>query len=298
MLRPLSTDQRLLAPALIAVLVLLAACEDEPDEDQIGKGDEYVAIGDSYTAAPSTGEPAAQNFCQQTVVNYPHQIADAIGLELQDHSCNGANTSNVVSPQTTVGTGELIQDPQIDGIDEDTDLVTFRLGANDFGLIARTFGCATAYAQGTLGSSPNPCSTLDATTPQGPADDLADDLVANVQTALETISDRAPNARIVVIGYPQILPPSGSCDLFPLPPGDEEWARGIIDSFNDALREGADAVDATYIDMFEASAGHDTCSDDPWMAGIQAPLGDAAIWHPYPKESEMVAELVLEELDA
>jgi hypothetical protein len=49
--------------------------------------------------------------------------------------------------------------------------------------------------------------------------------------------------------------------------------------------------------MFKASAGHDTCSDDPWMAGIGAPEGKAVPWHPYPKEAEVVTRLVLAELE-
>lgn len=302
--RPLSTDRRLLASATgLAVLVLLTACGDVPKEESdeeyvVGRGDTYVAFGDSYTAAPGTGARAdsAPLPCRQTDVNYPHQIAEKTGVELVDNSCNGAETKNVRRPQVTPK-GLDINPPQLEGLDERTDLVTFRMGANDFGLIFRIFGCASGFARELVSDEPNTCRDLDSAAPDGGAEELMDDVATNVEDALEAIRDRAPDARIIVIGYPQILPPEGSCKLIPLPEGDDEWARGIIDGFNEALREGADAVDASYVDMFEASAGHDTCSEDPWMAGIGVAAGEKSVpWHPYQKESEVVARLVLDEL--
>lgn len=287
--------------ALLLVGTALVACEDEPDETDVptyavGEGDHYVAIGDSYTAAPGTGTYSEWQACQQSVVNYPHQIASATGVELTDNSCNGANTSNVSAPQKTKNTGKLIRPPQLKGLDEETDLVTFRLGANDYNLIGGIFTCALVAARGGFGDQPHPCTDLAADAEGGGPDELLDDVATNVENALATISDHAPDAKIIVIGYPQILPAEGACPVIPLPEGDTAWARGLIDGFNDALRAGAETVDATYIDMFEASAGHHTCSDDPWMAGIRVEDGGTVPWHPYHAETEAVAELVLAEL--
>lgn len=291
--------------ACLALASLLAACDDSPEKKPgdtatyaYGEGDQYVAIGDSYTSAPGSG-PAAKGSpagCSQTSVNYPHRIAEATGMELLDHSCNGANTTAVLGPQETVTSHQVIQEPQVDGIDDDTDLITFRLGANDYSLINRTFQCSIAYAGRKLGSSEAPCTALDASSKGGPAAEALAELTTNVQTVLADLRDRAPNARIIVIGYPQILPATGSCDLFPLAPGDEAWAHEILDGLNDALKAGAESIDAPYIDMAAASEGHDTCSDEPWMAGIKAVPGAAAIFHPFTAEGQAVAQLVLAEL--
>lgn len=287
------------AAACLALVVPLAACDDSnaPDGAQyvIGEGDQYVAFGDSYTAAPGTGAVTKAGGCKQSAVNYPHRIAEETGVELRDNSCSGADTSDVAEPQETPK-GLLINDPQVEGLDDDTDLVTFRLGANDFQLIFRIFFCANAQANGNLGTGAQPCTDLDQRSPKGAADQVMDDVATNVESALGTIRDRAPDARIFVIGYPQILPPEGSCDLFPLPEGDEEWARGIVDGLNEALESGADTVDATYIDMFDVSAGHDTCAEEPWMAGREMQTG-AVAFHPYAAESQAVAQLVLAELE-
>lgn len=297
MIRPLAATA-----ACLALAASLAACDDgsgkKSDEPGyvFGEGDQYVAIGDSYTAAPGTGPAVEDNGCAQTAVDYPHRIAEATGMDLQDHSCNGANTSNVTDAQKTVATDKLIQDPQIDGIDDDTDLVTFRLGANDYGLINRTFQCSLAFSRGILGTTPQPCTALDKTSNQGSSEEALAEVATNVAAALKAIQEKAPDARIMVIGYPQILPPEGSCDLFPLPPGDDDWARSVYAGLNDALKTGAEAIGATYIDMTGPSEGHDTCSDDPWMAGKDSVPGAAVAFHPFTAEGQAVAQLVLAEL--
>ena len=300
MLRPLAA-----ATACLALTASLAACDGSEEKKpnggasyRLGEGDQYVAIGDSYTSAPGTGPKAAGSpaSCSQTSVNYPHRIAEATGAELADHSCNGANTTAVLGPQETVNSHQLIQEPQIDGVGDDTDLITFRLGANDYSLINRTFQCSIAYARHSLGSSEAPCTALDASSQGGPAEQALAKLKTNVQDVLGDLKDRAPNAKIIVIGYPQILPASGTCDLFPLAPGDEAWAHEILDGLNDALQAGAESIDAPYIDMTGPSEGHDTCSDDPWMAGLKPVPGAAVAFHPFTAEAQAVAQLVLDEL--
>lgn len=288
----------LLAAAGIALVVLLAACDDEPErepeseETAIGPGDQYVALGDSYTAAPGTGPVTEQNGCQQTEVNYPHRIAEATGAELADNSCNGANTSNVINPQETAK-GLLIRPPQIEGIDGDTDLVTIRLGANDYELIKRIFNCA--YFQGASAAG-TPCQDVDATAGENALDNRVVDVTDNLGNVVEEIEKRAPDARIILIGYPHLAPAEGTCDELPLPAGDYAYARRIIDGLNDALETVADDHDLTFIDMEGPSEGHDICGDEPWMAGPTLPVEGATPWHPYAAEGEAVADLVLEEL--
>jgi hypothetical protein len=50
----------------------------------------YVALGDSYTAAPLVLPiaPNAPGDCLQSAVNYPHLTASALGLSLRDRSCS------------------------------------------------------------------------------------------------------------------------------------------------------------------------------------------------------------------
>ncbi len=277
--------------AFVTALTALTSCSDEPDKGDftLGPDDQYVALGDSYTAAPGTGRESTDN-CRQSVIDYPHQIAEATGADLVDNSCSGADTSHLTQAKPGTDRG-----PQLDAITEDTDLVTMRLGANDYNSIARVFTCATLFEASAPGT---PCADADATLGGGAEslDSRLPDVQANLDRAVDEIEDRAPDARIILIGYPHLAPAEGTCELLPLPAGDYAYARRVIDGLNDALETVAEEHDLAFIDMEGPSEGHDTCGEEPWMAGPVPEPGAAAPWHPYAAEGEAVAGLVLAEL--
>ncbi len=288
MKRPLATA--VVGLALLTALTALSACDDEPEQKgpTLGPGDQYVALGDSYTAAPGTGTESQDN-CRQSIVDYPHQIAEATGADLVDNSCSGANTSHLTEAKIGTDAG-----PQLDAVNEDTDLVTMRLGANDFNLIGRIFFCSRLFRSDLPGT---PCADADAKRGADSLDSRLPEVQANLDRAVDDIEDRAPDADIILIGYPHVAPAEGTCALLPLPVGDYDYARRVIDGLNDALEAVADDHDLTYIDMEGPSEGHDTCGEEPWMAGPVPVPGAAAPWHPYAAEGQAVAELVLEELN-
>lgn len=284
--------------ALASVVLALASCrpgdQEEGDPDvgyAIGPGDTYVALGDSYTAAPRTGAMDLSDGCLRSEVNYPHRIAEETGATLIDSSCAGARTSTLTGPQETHDGGS--HPAQLDSLDEETDLVTIRIGANDYNLFARMVLCVILHK----GEDGSPCADDDETLGEGSVDERIDDVEDNVVAALEEIEERAPNARVLVIGYPHIVPEEGRCALLPLPAADYDFARRIMTGFNTALRGAADRAGVEYVDMEPVSEGHDICGDEPWIAGIQVTGGNATPWHPYPQESQAVAGLVLKELE-
>jgi len=298
--------QRYAVPVVLLTLAAtVAACTDEPTQPRetrhtIGKGDEYVALGDSYTAAPGTGPKVANNGCFNTTVNYPHRVAAATGATLVDNSCNGATTNALTVPQL-IRNGTDETDPQLDAVDEGTDLVTMRLGANDYFLYSRIIQCAFRFSADAPGT---PCADFDASGGEASLDSRLGDLRNNLDRGLASIQDRAPDAEVIVIGYPRVAPDEGTCDLLPVPADDYEYVRRIIEGINAALEDAAEAADVTFIDMYAVSEGHDICGDEPWIAG--APTGPdgslvvpegATRWHPYAAEGQVVAELVLAELE-
>ncbi|MEZ0579730.1 SGNH/GDSL hydrolase family protein [Nocardioides sp. MH1] len=280
--------------ALLAVATALTGCKDDPGPPatpdwkyQVHVGDQYVALGDSYTSAPRTGHKAPDSGeCQNTVVNYPHRIARATGADLVDNSCSGATTGTLKRQQLDVG-----HPPQLADVDEDTALITFRLGANDKSLYAHIIQCSLLSLTDKEG---DPCTELDKDQGKKRLAVIIPEAQDAIEKALVTVRERAPEARIVVISYPRVAPDKGSCKKFPLPHGDYAYARRIIKGVNKGLEKGAEKIDATYIDMYAASKGHDVCSKHPWVAGFPRPKsGDAAAWHPYPVEGKEVAKLVL-----
>lgn len=252
----------------------------------------YVAMGDSYTAAPlkPLRERTVIDDCLRSASNYPALVADETGYELLDVSCSGASTVSMFNPQRFV---ETEQPPQLDALDADTDVVTVGIGANDFRFFSEMiFSCLRLARTDTEGA---PCQEANRTR-QG-RDRLETDLVEirdNVERVVTEIGERAPNARILMIGYPQLLPSEGTCRLrLPLAEGDYPYALSLNLALAAAVRDGGTAAGAEYVDLVEASQGHDICAENPWVAGIRGKNGFAAGLHPYPSEQRAVADLVL-----
>lgn len=290
-------------PALTLVtavtVAVLAACGTSPSSKPpsptrtpartIAQGDTYVAIGDSYTAAPYTAQTVANDGCVQSQENYPHQVAAKLGLHLVDVSCGGATTSSITGTQTT-STG-TVKRPQIDAVTSDTALVTVSLGGNDGNVIAGLTTTCLAVASSTIAkvAGGHPCTTMDAVAHKA-GTGTSDRIIAmeqNLVKALQAITQKAPRARVIVIGYPHSMP-SKTCAQYPLAEGDIAWATRVNKELVSAQRHAAKTVGAEFIDLYDVSAGHDICSSDPWEAGEQ-PTGPAAPFHPYPVEQAQVA---------
>lgn len=254
---------------------------------------EYVALGDSYTAAPLVPTTDTMDVCFRSDGNYPHLVAAALpGSELADVSCSGAETSSITGSQS-VG-GETLP-PQIEAVTAETDLVTIGIGGNDFGL---------------FGSMALPCVRLADTDPRGapcreanrgPSGDRLLAMVPrirdNVRRVVEAVQERAPQATVVVVGYPRIAPPSGTClGLLPLATGDYAYLGQLNRALSDAVLAAAEDAGAERVDVYAASRGHDVCSDDPWVNGITTDGERALALHPFAEEQQAVAELILERL--
>ena len=257
-----------------------------------GRYPTYVALGDSYTAAPLVPTTDINNGCLRSTGNYPALVAAALpGTRLVDVSCSGADSSSMVGVQQT---GNQAQSAQFDALSKGTDLVTVGIGGNDFNLFGTMIGtCAQLRSSDPHGA---PCEAK--FTQGGGADLLTQELHqirGHVAAIVAGIRDRAPHARVVVVGYPQIVPAHGTCSSLPLATGDYAFARRINEGLATALQQGARNADA-YVDVFKASAGHDICSRHPWINGRTTDPNRALAFHPFAVEQRAVARLVLKKL--
>ncbi len=295
MLRPL------LVPAVVVAGLLLAGCTGAgtpaaaPSSEPTGSRPtySYVALGDSFTAAPGIPETSSDG-CLRSSHDYPSLVASALGgdVELADRSCSGAESRDLLAAQEVGGS---TRPPQLDSLDRDTDLVTLSIGGNDYGVFLRLVGgCVSVAAQDPDGS---PCR--DAARAQG--DLLAQTrarIVGRLVRAIEEVHQRSPKAQLLVVGYPQLVPADGACtDLLPLATGDLPFARRINHALTDNLARAAARTDTTYVDVWRASAGHDVCSDRPWVNGQLAVQGGAIPFHPLPAGQQGVADLVVRAVD-
>ena len=257
-----------------------------------GSATRYTSLGDSYTAGPLipdlTGSPAG---CARSTSNYPSLVAAAIhAASFTDVSCQGADSTDMTGPEAVpLGTNP----PQDNALSPSTTLVTFQIGGNDINFINIIVNCTTLSLTDPFGA---PCRKH--YTPGG-TDQLKAAINATapkVAADLQGIHADAPNARILLVGYPAILPSKGDgCwPLVPIAYGDVPYLRGVEQELNAMLATVATANNATFVDTYTASIGHDACQAPgvKWVESL-VPTSPAAPFHPNALGEKGMAQQVL-----
>ncbi len=280
-----------LAVAALAGLVLTAG-----PAGAAGAG-RYVALGDSYASAPlvpvQNGQPAG---CSRSNRNYPALVAKGLEVgEFRDVSCGGATTRDMTAAQQVPGGRNA---PQLDAVTAAATLVSVTIGGNDIGFGSIIQQCATRSPLKPTGSA---CKDF---YNSGGTDQLAARIRATapkIADVLQGIDDRAPDAKIVVVGYPAILPDSGP-GCFPIVPfsaGDVAYLRSTEKALNAMLADEAESAGAVFVDTYTPSIGHDVCTlpGTKWIEGL-VPTSPAAPVHPNALGTAGQAQAVLDTLGA
>ncbi len=275
--------------AVLVIALVAAGCDGGTATREV---DHYVALGDSFTSGAGLPLTRRDGFsCGQSSLNYPHLVAEAIEAKLVDVSCGGATTENGAQPQPLGGES---WPPQLNAITKDTDLVTVSLGGNDLAwYLTLMYSCTSAAAEDPTG---NPCEKQ-GTSPESDLTVLPPQIGARLEALLTEAHRRAPAARVLLVGYPQLVPADGTCRELPLASGDYPFVRAQWEAMDAAMREAAAAAGATYVAVLGPSEGHDICAGaDAWVNGFEARPGVAASYHPLASGQAAVAELVEEAL--
>ncbi|MDG4757355.1 SGNH/GDSL hydrolase family protein [Micromonospora sp. WMMD710] len=284
---------RLAALAMATVGVLLTVATPASAAVPTGR---YVALGDSYTAGPLIPTQVDLN-CLRSNRNYPSVVAASAGSSsFADVSCSGATTDDILYG----GSGQLgiTVPPQLNAVTSTTALVTVQIGGNDIGFSSIISDCAQASLNSPLGS---PCK--DRYTAGG-VDQLQARIAATVPkvtTVLQSVRQAAPGARVVVLGYPAIVPDTGyGCwPVVPIAYQDVPYLRGVEKSLNAMLASTAAANGATYADVYTPSIGRDACksSGTRWVEGL-VPQNSAAPFHPNARGEQGMATALLARLNS
>ncbi|WP_433654602.1 SGNH/GDSL hydrolase family protein [Nocardia sp. CA-128927] len=234
----------------------------------------YVSLGDSFTAGAFL--PVVDPRCVRAERNYPRLVATAIKAgSFADASCAGATTKAMTNNQVLTG-----NPPQFDALRPDTALVTLGIGGNDIPAFGIVFNCGMRDAAVPHGS---PCKDFYT---KGGTDTLAEQVRAvgpKVGAALDGIHQQSPRAKVLLIGYPVVLPETGNgCwPTVPISDGDVPYLRDKVKLLNQVLIEQASRYNATYVDTYTSSIGHDLCQapGTKWLEG-PIPTDLAAPLHP------------------
>src|SRR5438105_2387843 len=188
-------------PVVLAVVVLLATgCSSSSSSSSSSRRTiEYMALGDSYPSGegngpydPGTDASFFADGCRRSAVAYPRVLRVRDTLRVTHVACSRATISSLTTAQFRG------QAPQLDALTPRTGLVTVEIGANDTGAVDMLASCLAA---------PAACQLLDSTIEARVAA-----LGAPLTEALREAHRRARQARILVVGYPQILPVADCID--------------------------------------------------------------------------------------
>ncbi|MGX1543698.1 SGNH/GDSL hydrolase family protein [Streptomyces adustus] len=199
---------------------------------------QWAVLGDSYTAGVFVGDPspplgdAGRDGCDRTTGSYPNLVERRLaadppaGREVRrtDVSCGNATIPEIdsarqtpVSPVRPPGAGWPDLAPQADRgrLSASTDVVTIGVGGNSLPFGTLFTSCLLAG----IGRPDEATPCRDAYEADGtPLDpesihDKYDRVTREYATMLRNVRRKAPNAKIITVGYPTIVPedPSG-CD--------------------------------------------------------------------------------------
>ena len=229
----------------------------------------YVSLGDSYTAAPLVPSPTGNPIlCGRSTNNYPSDVARAISPStFTDASCSSATTADMTQSQNIYNL--QTNPPQFNALGSNDSLVTVGIGGNDAGLIGVAEECARLDATTPSGTPCKDHYTAGGSDPNVAAINATGPKVANVISGIHTL---APSAKVLIVGYPDGLPTNGTAcwPLVPITAGDITYFNGLEQQLNQVLASDAAAGNATFIDTWSSSIGHDACKPPgvAWVNGI------------------------------
>ncbi len=235
-----------------------------------------MALGDSYTAAPLAHEQGGSGAgCLRSAQDYPALVAAALRpSSFVNVSCFGASTADMNRAQGAT------TPPQLNAVSAADALVTVQVGGDDIGVSHIAETCAALSLTDPFG---DPCQRHYT---NGGTDQLTRAVAQTgpkVASVLTAIRQRAPHARILLVGYPDILPASGN-GCWPevlVARGDVPYLHGIENQLNAMLAATAAAHGVTFVNTYAVSVGHDACqhAGTKWVEGL-IPTSLAVPFHP------------------
>jgi hypothetical protein len=240
---------------VVSVLVVVGVGVGVPaSADPVVFAGKYVALGDSYSSGTGAGSYGDSGSCKRSANSYPQLWANANAPSAFAFvACSGAETADVLAGQTGA-------------LSSDTALVTISIGGNDAGFADVMTDCNLGSDAACVERNEQAREYVRTTLP------------GRLDAVYAEIASRAPDAEVVVLGYPRIYQLGGGCDG-----GLSETKRAAINESSDVLA-GAVAARAaafgfTFVDGRSAFAGHEICATgERWLHSVTFPIDES--YHP------------------
>lgn len=215
----------------------------------------YVALGDSYSSGTGTKEYLEDGTsCQRSALAYPSLIAAADGLDLDLRACSGATTADVTSNQ-------------LSALSSSTEQVSISVGGNDAGFADVLTECA------------KPAWASDCDSAVDTAEGIINDtLPGRLEGLYSSIREQAPNATVVVAGYPRIFMGEDCNALTWFSPEEQTRLNATADLLNSRIQSAADGAGFSFANPTSDFTGHAVCDEPAWINGLSNPVSES--YHP------------------
>lgn len=282
---PLRRLAALVVVSLVAALVAVPAAGAQVDAAAATAS--YVALGDSFSSGEGVppflaGTNTASNQCHRSTRAYPAVIAGQVGVPPRTQSrswaCSGATIGSLYQRQWN-------ESSQLSHLSPSTTLVTVGISGNDVGYSPVLLYCLVhVHCNGYQESRVAAATAI---------------VAGQLQILLSDIRALAPNARILVVGYPRLLPPNPRHSCYPgfgrLDIGEQRWANRAVARLDRVIAAAvASQADPRmrFVDVYEAFAGHEMCGGGGAMRGINL-INPVYSAHPTALGQRLVAIRVL-----
>ncbi|MCD0445498.1 SGNH/GDSL hydrolase family protein [Glycomyces sp. A-F 0318] len=240
-----------MAAALLAAVVSTLALTSGAAQAQTV---EYVALGDSYASGVGTRSYIDDGSdCNRSSAAYPSLLAEELGADLAFAACSGATTGDVLTDQ-------------VGALSSGTDLVTITVGGNDTGWAGVVQQCAYPYPW-----------TCDAQI-EAAEEFIRDRLPAKLHDVYDAVESAAPNADVIVLGYPRLFNGEECNIITRISPAEQAQLNDAADLLADTIGQVALSHGFDYVDVRDAFDGHAVCDDAEWLNGLSYPIMES--FHP------------------
>ncbi|WP_067822922.1 SGNH/GDSL hydrolase family protein [Nocardia inohanensis] len=240
-------------------------------------GKNIVVLGDSFTANAWDWFGREQS-CIHKATSWPAQLNNmSQPAEMLDVSCPGAAIDT--PPGYTLGKEAQIADNQ-GAFGPQTRLVALQFGLNDrwgvneLPLLFSLQDCVFNLVQGCDSDAVEQGRIPDYNAVTGSL------FASRMSNAVTYIKYYAPNARVVLVGYPEFFPPGQTSlclNLLGLAPYIQARGQALtefLDRIDAAEREAAGLLGIEFLDVRALTTGHGLCSGQPWLNGVLDPRTD------------------------
>jgi lysophospholipase L1-like esterase len=237
-----STVLTSLVTSTLLTLVIASPAHASPAQAAASTVD-YVALGDSYSSG--VGAPGQSGLCLRGSSGYPALWARQNDpASYRNVACGGAVTSDVRSFQVPY-------------LSTKTDLVSITIGGNDAGFAPAVISC-------TIGTDAACAAVV-----QTARTYITGTLPGALDATYQAIRRKAPNAHVVVLGYPRLFDVSSAyCGIGGMSLAKRRVLNAGADDLAGIIKDRAQAAGFTFADVRSRFDGHGVCSSTPWINGL------------------------------